>query len=391
MSAGGCVSATIGIKIANGEFYSIVEENSSIKKRLILTTVHDKQRSVQIDLYKSNTKTMADAMYIGSLVVENIKPKAKGEPSIELIINSSEDGTINADAFDMDPGSKREHQFLNVSLKSLEEDSRDYDIPDFELEDSERPPPGLYGKAEAVRKTKKQKSLMPVIIIAALVLIILCLGLWLFLARGKAPFEGLQASAQNVSRQQQGAQAAPAAQPAVPAQAQTPPAQQPVTPEPAPVAAPQVTPQAAPEQAAQPATQPQTPVDVQSAQSPETPETAEPATPPAAPPVTQPATPPVTQPPAQAAVPVIEAPAQAPTPVQTERTRPVPPVRSYRVPATIPAEGFRYTVRWGDTLWDIAEAFYRNPWQYPRIARFNNIRNPDLIISGSVIRIPPRN
>ncbi|MDR2102110.1 MAG: LysM peptidoglycan-binding domain-containing protein, partial [Treponema sp.] len=94
--------------------------------------------------------------------------------------------------------------------------------------------------------------------------------------------------------------------------------------------------------------------------------------------------------------PVIQAPpAPAVTqtaPVQTyTRTRPAPPVASFKVPATIPREGFRYTIRWGDTLWDIAEAFYRNPWLYPRIARFNNIRNPDRIISGTTIRIPPRN
>jgi molecular chaperone DnaK (HSP70) len=96
------VASTIGIKIANGEFYSIVEENSSVKKRLILTTVHDKQRSVQIDLYRSFTSTMADALYIGSLVVENIKPKAKGEPSIELVISSTPSGEIVADAIDLD-------------------------------------------------------------------------------------------------------------------------------------------------------------------------------------------------------------------------------------------------------------------------------------------------
>jgi nucleoid-associated protein YgaU len=61
------------------------------------------------------------------------------------------------------------------------------------------------------------------------------------------------------------------------------------------------------------------------------------------------------------------------------------------VPATIPREGVPYKIRWGDTLWDIAAAFYRNPWLYPRIARFNNIRNPNLIISGTTIRIPPKN
>ncbi|MDR1635817.1 MAG: LysM peptidoglycan-binding domain-containing protein [Treponema sp.] len=64
---------------------------------------------------------------------------------------------------------------------------------------------------------------------------------------------------------------------------------------------------------------------------------------------------------------------------------------SYKVPAVIPRNGAAYKIRWGDTLWDIAEAFYRNPWLYPRIARYNNIRNPDLIISGTTIRIPPKN
>jgi nucleoid-associated protein YgaU len=69
----------------------------------------------------------------------------------------------------------------------------------------------------------------------------------------------------------------------------------------------------------------------------------------------------------------------------------VPPVVSFKVPATIPAAGVPYKIAWGDTLWDIAEAFYRNPWLYTRIARFNNIRNPDHIISGTTIRVPPKN
>ncbi|MDR0719400.1 MAG: Hsp70 family protein, partial [Treponema sp.] len=96
------MASTIGIKIANGEFYSIIEENAVVKKRLILTTVHDSQKSVQIDLYRSVAKTMADALYIGSLVVENIRPRPKGEPSIELVIASNQEGEITADAVDLD-------------------------------------------------------------------------------------------------------------------------------------------------------------------------------------------------------------------------------------------------------------------------------------------------
>ena len=90
---------------------------------------------------------------------------------------------------------------------------------------------------------------------------------------------------------------------------------------------------------------------------------------------------------------IIAAPAEPPPPVQqvTVRRRPPPPVASYNVPAVIPPGGVEYRIRWGDTLWDIADAFYRNPWLYTRIARHNNIRNPNHIISGTVIRIPPRN
>ena len=86
------MASNIGIKIANGEFYPILKENSSVKKRLILTTVHDNQPSVQIDLYRGTSNVISDSQYIGSLVIENIKPRQKGEPSIEMVISSSANG-----------------------------------------------------------------------------------------------------------------------------------------------------------------------------------------------------------------------------------------------------------------------------------------------------------
>jgi LysM repeat protein len=320
------MASTIGIKIANGEFYSIIEENSTVKKRLVLTTVHDKQTSVQIDLYKSYAKTMADALYIGSLVVENIKPKPKGEPSIEMVISSNARGDITADAIDMDTSAKGEHQVLSVSLKSLDEDNRDVDIPDFELEQHEGPPTGLYDRARKIKKNKDaKKSPVLAFVLTGLVIILLILGLWFFFLRqrGIFPFEFPFEKAR------------PAAEAAVPAG--PPPASPPVQPV-------------------------QTPPPVQTA-------------------------PVQTTPP-----PVIQAPSQQTVPRQTaNRVRPPAPVSFYNVPAIIPKEGAPYKIRWGDTLWDISEAFYRNPWLYPRIARFNQIRNPNLIISGTTIRIPPKN
>ncbi len=49
-----------------------------------------------------------------------------------------------------------------------------------------------------------------------------------------------------------------------------------------------------------------------------------------------------------------------------------------------------YQIKWGDTLWDIADTFYKNPWMYDKIARANNIKNPDFILSGTWIKIPPQ-
>ena len=50
-----------------------------------------------------------------------------------------------------------------------------------------------------------------------------------------------------------------------------------------------------------------------------------------------------------------------------------------------------YRIKWGDTLWDLADSYYQNPWLYNKIAKANNIKNPDLIISGTDIVIPPLN
>jgi hypothetical protein len=355
------LASTIGIKLANGEFYPILAENSQEKKRLVLTTVHDNQRSIQIDLYRSSSRTMVDALYIGSLVMENITQQPKGQPSIELVAASSLDGDITAHAVDMDGGIEG-RQSLSVSLKSLDEVRQDYEITDIDLENELAPPKGLY---EPVGITKQKNTWLSKVIIIVLILLLLLLAVWFLFFRngGILPciqqlFGGSQASGQ--SQVPSVSQPLPS-QPSSPA-AQTPTAQTPAAQAPA---------------AQAPAAQ--TPV----AQAPAQPSQTETATTPA---------PAAETPSAAAPAPVIiQAPAEPPPAVQVDRSRPPAPVASYNVPSVIPTEGVAYRVRYGDTLWDISEAFYRNPWLYPRIARFNNISNPDRIISGTTIRVPPRN
>lgn len=58
------------------------------------------------------------------------------------------------------------------------------------------------------------------------------------------------------------------------------------------------------------------------------------------------------------------------------------------IPEPETPKSITYKIKWGDTLWDIADAYYKNPWRYHTIARYNNIKNPDYIISGTTIEIP---
>lgn len=59
------------------------------------------------------------------------------------------------------------------------------------------------------------------------------------------------------------------------------------------------------------------------------------------------------------------------------------------VPSTKPSTYKRYyTVVKGDTLWGIAKRYYGNGNQYPKIAKANNIKNPDIIHIGQKLLIP---
>jgi hypothetical protein len=344
--------STVGIKIANGEFYPVTAEHSAVKKRLILTTVHDGQESVQIDLYKSVRETMSDAVYIGSLLLNHISPRPRGEPSIELIVGITEDGTLVADARDMDSSTRGDHQTLNVALAALD-DAEHYQTPDFQIEENVSPPASLYAPEDA----REKRSVLPLVLIliaAMLLLAGLCVFGWFFFLKdrwGGKPDARPGAAPSSTAPKTIGGPDEAAEPP--PDLSYLPPA--PPLPEPAPPL-----PEPAPPPPAEPA-------------------------PPAEPYVQE--TPPPAPPPPEPAPYVAQ---ETPPPESAARRRPAPPVASYKVPAVIPKKGVVYKVRWGDTLWDIAGAFYRNPWLYRRIASYNKIRNPNLIVAGRRIIIPPK-
>lgn len=50
--------------------------------------------------------------------------------------------------------------------------------------------------------------------------------------------------------------------------------------------------------------------------------------------------------------------------------------------------GETYTVKHGDSLWDIAESAYGDGYRWVDIARANDLANPDIIHAGNVLQLP---
>ena len=122
--------STIGIKIADGSYYPVLEESFTGTKRLTLTTVKDDQDRVQIDLYRGEGNTLGHAQYVGSLIIENIPPAPQGEPEIELILGIDADGELTAEASDRSTG---ESQVFSIGIRTLAE-GETYEVPEFAVE-----------------------------------------------------------------------------------------------------------------------------------------------------------------------------------------------------------------------------------------------------------------
>ena len=372
------MAAKIGIKLADRTFLPIMDGDSSASETLELTTVRDNQRSVQINLFKKEDDA-SEPLYIGSLIVEDIHEKSAGEPTIELKLALDKDKNLSAEAVDKDSGS---HQALRVSLETFADqafDDLDFDLnsetADADIDLSAKNfaadensathhdfSTATFYTDEDDEEEQPQKRGMPVWLLILLILLgIAALVLGILLLTKKT-----------FAEDERPAVVQPAEATVIPSE--KPPMQEPTAPVPEP---------------SLPADKPVT--------EPPAPEPSNPSTPaePSAPqqPVQQ--EPPTPQPTGSAP---IEQPVPSKSPVQAEQPVKQEPssVQQTKPVAKEPAasisgqQAIRYQLRWGDTLWDLSETYYRNPWLYTKIAKHNKLKNPDLIISGTYIEIPPQ-
>ena len=344
------MAAKIGIKLADGTFFPIMDDDSSASETLELTTVRDNQRSVQINLFKKEDDA-SDPLYIGSLIVEDIQEKAAGDPTIELQLALDEDKNLSAEAVDKDSGS---HQALKVSLETFADQAfndLDFDLSsetadaDIDLSASNTNIDDDFGtqhefsastfytdEDEEESRTRRGIPVWLLVILILLGIAALVLGILLLTKKNLAE-EDHPMAIQPDTAAVIPSEKPPMQESAVSQAAPSLPAEKPVTEPPAPQPA-----ESAPIE--QPA--PQQPVQTE-----------------------QPAK---QEPPVQQTKPAVKEPA-----------------------ASVAAQkAIRYKLRWGDTLWDLSETYYRNPWLYTEIAKHNKLKNPDLIISGTYIEIPPQ-
>ena len=111
---------TVGIKLADGSFYPIMEEGSAQTKKLELTTANDNQTCVMVDLYRSKTCSMEDAEYIDTLKIENLNAHQNGEPSISFDVGLDENGELSASIADPETGATSNSQLTLVSRTAEE-------------------------------------------------------------------------------------------------------------------------------------------------------------------------------------------------------------------------------------------------------------------------------
>ena len=111
---------TIGIKLADGTFYPVLEEGTPKKRMLDLTTAKDNQTKVQIDLYRSETGSMDDAEYVDTLEVTKLNPHPNGEPELHLSVGLDENNNLTAEVVDPETGKKSETEVSLVSRTEAE-------------------------------------------------------------------------------------------------------------------------------------------------------------------------------------------------------------------------------------------------------------------------------
>lgn len=157
---------TIGIKLADGSFYPVLQEGLASEKKLDLTTAHNNQTKVMVDLYRSASCSMDDAEYVDSLQIENLVAHPNGEADISFSVSLDENKQLSARIVDTETGKESN---TTITLVSRTQEERlitdEYDISDSEDENKKNKAAlgavagvGLLAAATAIREQEEKNK-----------------------------------------------------------------------------------------------------------------------------------------------------------------------------------------------------------------------------------------
>jgi lysM domain protein len=361
----------IGIKLADGTFYPILSDAVRFQN-IELTTVRDNQETVQIDLFQKG-ETLE---YIGSLIVEDIAQKKAGESTISLKLEVDENENLKAEAADLDSGAG---QTLKVSLAAVtpNDEGDDFNLNDFELSPqkdfSEMSSENFISETTAEREAasfgagekKFPKWLAAILIllgIAVLVLAVLLLGRS---CSNKKPASGDDVASIKVPAPETTSKVPEPANDTINVTGSSSEAK-------------------TGNESGESAESDKTGSSEGNGSASDAAEAASNASNESDSSSTS-ATSGTTE---AGATGTTET---AGTTEKTSSTSAASATGDAKKTAklqTNPDGSVRYLLKWGDTLWDLAETFYKNPWDYVLIAKYNKIKNPSYIIAGTYINIP---
>jgi lysM domain protein len=361
----------IGIKLADGTFYPILSDAVRFQN-IELTTVRDNQETVQIDLFQKG-ETLE---YIGSLIVEDIAQKKAGESTISLKLEVDENENLKAEAADLDSGAG---QTLKVSLAAVtpNDEGNDFNLNDFELSPqkdfSEMSSENFISETTAEREAasfgageKKFPKWLAVILIllgiAVLVLAVLLLGRS---CSNKKPASGDDVASIKVPAPETTSKVPEPANDTINVTGSSSEAK-------------------TGNESGESAESDKTGSSEGNGSASDAAEAASNASNESDSSSTS-ATSGTTE---AGATGTTET---AGTTEKTSSTSAASATGDAKKTAklqTNPDGSVRYLLKWGDTLWDLAETFYKNPWDYVLIAKYNKIKNPSYIIAGTYINIP---
>lgn len=91
-----------GIGIQDDDFVNVVIEKATTLpavKRLVFTTMKDYQEEVRVAIYQGDSKYINENVYLGDIIIDDIKPALKGEPvlAITLTVDVNSVLTITAE------------------------------------------------------------------------------------------------------------------------------------------------------------------------------------------------------------------------------------------------------------------------------------------------------